>query len=351
MRDPITMIVRINANLQEQIPSQDALVEISKFEKEIGKFKLSGVILDAFQQENPKSPQFRNMLHECFSAWPSMSTIEDSWRSVYLTNEERLSQEFNVLTPSDLNDLKKMLCALLIEFEEKNTHLIKYKNYNDNYKSFLIHTELLIKSAKSISSLIAGLRVVADITQTSPILMEYSAECMTTLTKSLAQNIMQLTSNRQSSESIEMSALQFEMLRESLINNLQQYIGSRAQLLEGTRSGDSIHKIYRPIDRGIFYNHLLQNRRIGIANELLVQLNFMNDGVKRIETPLHLIDLLKKTMNKNEQAHCIYGNLQDKQGELAKLLNNAHAELEGYLPKSQENESHGFCWNVMTRFF
>ncbi|CEK09408.1 hypothetical protein [Legionella hackeliae] len=253
----------------------------------------------------------------------------DSFVLIYLLNTESLSDSFAQFTPKDLRNLKEALIILMIQsYEEYVSRATgeahgkyvpaKYHQTVDRFERFVNRSKVLIDSARTVSGVIISLAIAANFACLYPEITDFALSSLQALTTKLHTSLT-LKSANYIPNSLG-PAFKFEQMREFCIKKLGDYLKERAVYTEKERSGNYLCQTYLPINRGFFYNTRLQIARIELASHLLNKLQFMIDVGQDIDSPQQLLQILQNAQKENERLYRFYGRVVDKQGELAKIL-------------------------------
>lgn len=340
-RSAITIRVYIEEKIEERIFAEDALYSLKS------------------QQQCQKNPECSRLMMRRYQAlFTELSGYfnEEPWLNRfeylayhYLLNSESLKQNLIQLTPRNLNNLKKALVALFIkyyrQFESRvagetpeNSDPDLYQERIKAFKMFYIQTKSLVLSARTVSGVIAAVAMAAELAYQQPEIAELSLNCVEECAPLLKDS---LTMRPAVVEEEHGAAFKFEQFRELVIKKLESYLKTRAERIETQRSGNYFTQIYLPIDRGVFYNNRLQDARIELASKLLVQLQFMSENGKDIDSPKHLLQMVQKAKIENEHLYCLYGRIIDKQGDLAPLLDTMQGALKAAYGWQEDNLKRG----------
>lgn len=289
----------------------------------------------------PLGTHSKNMAHQIAEKKENKNKDKlDVLYSIYDANTEALSPQFNHIFTKNMVTLKQALIAKLKEFDQEilqdpakkfHKQLVK-ENKLIACRQVIHQTQQLIGSAKTLSGVFAGIAIGADILAQMGVVHD-------TLNTDSAADLFIDTLPQVIQSQPEMSlgarlntigsAFQLEHARNSLIAKLEGYLNQRARLDKTNSHEESpILLNYTPIDRGFFYNKTLQNERIRVAATLLTRLQCMqlNDGIP-IDNPSLFANLLADAITDNENCQARYGRIFDKQGELAKQLEDMRQEM------------------------
>ncbi|KTC87076.1 hypothetical protein [Legionella brunensis] len=338
-RKAITIRILMNEKLERRGLAEDALGAQNEFEQRLDQELVSSML----GLEDEWSETANTLYDELVGILGCYFNTEYlDLKTIYLANDELLSNNFAHATPKDLIHIKETLIVLLSYFNGAfeaspstsypfGSVVLESPSRKDAYKVFLNHTKTLISSAKTVSGVIASLMLVADLAKDKPLLAKFALHCIKELSLTLQEKISPILL-QDFSKSVG-AACQLEQVRESLILRLEGYLISRAALKTTQRSSNYFICVYEPIDRGFFNNNRLQDARIEVANNLLTQLQFMSLDGQDIDSPLIFLKALDKAIMENERVYRFYGRIADGQGVLAEILANMRQELKEIYPE------------------
>ncbi len=355
--EAITIAINFKSSSELRLSAQQALAEFQKLEATLrqsktidrnnpqrtqsskAKANTHAVIAKLDTLLPPGTPESRKISQRIAEKKEIQDALEVLY-SIYDANTEELSPQFNHIFTANLINLKNDLIQQLQNFnltilQEPSKNFYKKIAANNKLiacQQVIQKTQQLINSSKTVSGVFASIAISADVLAQMGVADDpFNTDSAADVFVDKLPSTLQTHSSMSFGVKLNAigSAFQLEQARNSLMAKLEHYLNQRARLDRTTMSEQFVKlHTYTPINHGFFFNKKLQNERIRIAATLLTHLQHMqlNDGTP-IENPSLFANLLIKAIEENARCRARHGRLFDKQGELAKQLEDMREEM------------------------